>query len=222
MTHSLHRRGSAESLQDDYVILATPAAGVNHEGSKDKLRRILDIIYELEPVNIGSYECGTILTGATLDEIKAKLAEVPRVRCVFSDRAKIKELVRQIKDLDLGVSITLSGLTEEVVGLAGELGLEPHSINFSLDIWGKKEALPSEEVLEFVTMCGHGMVSRHLVERLIDQVKRGRRTPHQAAILVAQPCVCGIFNVDRAERLFERFTPVIGLASGAGLADRGD
>ncbi|MHB0885766.1 MAG: hypothetical protein ACYC41_07785 [Bacillota bacterium] len=216
MTHSLHRRGSAESLRNDYVILATPAAGVNHEGSGDKLRRILDIVYELGPVNIGSYECGTIYTGATIEEIKAKLAEVPRVRCVFSDRGKLKELVRQIRDMDLGISITLSGLTDEVIGLAEELGLQPHSINFSLDLWGNRGALPSEEVLQFVTMCGHGMVSRRLVERLIDQVRQGKKRPHQAAVMVAQPCVCGIFNVERAEKLFEKYAPA---AAATGVAD---
>ena len=207
MTHSLHRRGSAESLQNDYVILATPAVGFNQEGSKEKLLKMLDIIYELGPTNIGSYECGTIYSGATFEQIREKLSGVPRVRCSFADKAKVREFVRRVKELDLGLSLTISGLTSEVEEMAREMGIRPHSVNLSLNIWGKTGDLPSEEVLEFLTMCGHGMVSRHLVERLLEQVKAGRRTPRQAAILVAQPCVCGIFNVERAEKLFGRHVP---------------
>ncbi len=207
MTHSLHRRGSAESLQNDYVILATPAVGFNQEGSKEKLLKMLDIIYELGPTNIGSYECGTIYSGATFEQIKEKLSGVPRVRCSFADKAKVREFVRRVKELDMGLSITISGLIDEVEDMARELEIRPHSVNLSLNIWGKTGDLPSEEALEFLTMCGHGMVSRHLVERLIGQVKAGKRTPRQAAILVAQPCVCGIYNVERAEKLFQKYVP---------------
>ena len=62
-----------------------------------------------------------------------------------------------------------------------------------------------EEVLEVLTMCGHGMISKNLVAKAIDQVKRGKKTPHEAAVMVAQPCVCGIFNVSRAEKLFSKY-----------------
>jgi len=33
MTHSLHRMGKEEDLQRDYVLLVTPAAYINHEGT---------------------------------------------------------------------------------------------------------------------------------------------------------------------------------------------
>ncbi len=207
MTHSLHRRGSPESLRDDYVLLATAAAGVNHEGSKDKLRRVLEIVYEEEPANVGSYETGTIYAGVSMEDIKASLAEVPRVRCCFSSREKMKRVLQRVKEMDLGISITVSGLIDEVLEMARELGIKPHSINLSLDIWGKKEELPSEEVLEFVTMCGHGLISKDLVEKCIADVRSGKRTPRQAAELIARPCVCGIFNPDRAENLLARYAP---------------
>ncbi|MGE5576968.1 MAG: hypothetical protein ACM3TT_07225 [Syntrophothermus sp.] len=209
MTHSLHRRGTLENLSEDFVLLATAAAGVNHEGSKDKLRKILEIVYEAGPANIGSYDTGTIYAGVSIEEIKAALNEVPRVRCAFSSREKIKEVLRQIKEADLGISITVSGLTEDVLEMARELGLTPHSINLSLNIWGKTEELPSEDVLEFVTMCGHGLISRSLVEKAIADVKAGKKTPRQAAELVAHPCVCGIYNPDRAEALFARYSPAV-------------
>lgn len=207
MTHSLHRRGTTESLRDDYVLLVTAASGVNHEGSKDKLRQVLDIVYDVGPANIGSYDTGTVLAGSSYEEIKAALNEVPRVRCSFSSKEKIREVVKRINALDLGMSVTVQGPIGDVEQISKELGINPHSINLSLDIWGKREELPEEEVMEFVTMCGHGLISKSLVEKAIQEVKSGKRTPRQAAILVGQPCVCGIYNPDRAEELFKKYDP---------------
>jgi hypothetical protein len=189
------------------VLLVTAAADVNHWGSKEKLRQILEIVYDVGPANIGSYDTGTVLAGIKIEEIKAALAEVPRVRCCFSSREKIKEAVRRIKELDLGMSVTVEGPTEDIHEMSEELGIKPHSVNLSLDIWGKKENLPAEEVMEFVTMCGHGLISRYLVEKLIAEVKAGKKTPREAAVLVGQPCVCGIYNPDRATTLFEKYVP---------------
>lgn len=203
MTHSLHRRGTPENLKNDYVLLVTPAVGINHENSQDKLRKILDKVFEVGPNNIGSYETGTIFSGATIEEIKEQLSETPRVRCCFDDRDKVKEVVRFIKESSCGLSVTLSGLIDDVKTMAAELGITPHSINYSLESFGRVEKLPGYGVLEFVTMCGHGMISRHLVEKLIDDVKKGKKSCKKAAELMAQPCVCGIFNTKRAEQLLE-------------------
>lgn len=207
MTHSLHRRGTPESLKEDYVLLVTAASGVNHVGSKDKLRKILEVIWDVGPVNIGLFDKGTILAGVSIEEIKEGLNEVPRVRCCFSTREKMREVIRRIKELDLGMSVTVQGPTEDIVEMSKELGIRPHSVNLSLDIWGKTEELPSEEILEFVTMCGHGLISSSLVEKLIDDVKKGRKTPEQASIIAGQPCVCGIYNPDRGTELFRRYVP---------------
>ena len=205
MSHSLHRRGSVCSLKNDFVILVTPAVGINHENSGPKLWKILDIISEAGPNNIGSYETGTIYTGVTLEEIKESMPETPRVRCCFDSREKIFEVLKQIKELDPGLSVTVSGLSEDVLEMARELDIRPHSVNYSLGVHGRVDLLPPEEILEILTMCGHGMISRSLVAKAVDQVKKGIKTPRQAAVMVAQPCVCGIFNVTRAEKLFEKF-----------------
>ena len=207
MTHSLHRRGTAESLKNDYVLLVTAAADINHEGSKDKLQKVLEIVWEVGPANIGSYNTGTILAGTDIETIKNSLNEVPRVRCSFSSKEKIWQAVQKIKDLDLGMSVTVEGPTEDILEECHRLGIEPHSVNLSMDIWGKKEELPPEEILEFVTMCGHGLISQHLVKKAIDEVKTGKRTPRSAAVLIGRPCVCGIFNPDRAEELFQKYVP---------------
>lgn len=205
MTHSLHRRGSACSLKDDFVILVTPAVNVNHVGSGPKLWKVLDIITEVGPNNIGSYETGTIYTGATIQEIRESMPETPRVRCCFDSKEKMFEVVRRIKEEDLGLSVVLSGLNEDILDMCQELDIKPHSVNYSLGVHGATQLLPPEEVLELITMCGHGMISKDLVTKAIEEVKKGKKSPYDAAVMVGQPCVCGIFNVSRAEKLLSKY-----------------
>lgn len=138
-----------------------PASGINSEGSKDKLRRVLDLVWEVGPINTGSNEVGTILSGVSVEEIKAGFTSVPRVRCCFDSADKIREILRRLLELDLGISVVVSGPRLETEAICREFGIQPHSANFSLDIWGKQGQLPPEEVLEFITMCGHGMFQNH-------------------------------------------------------------
>ena len=70
MTHTLHRRGSIEELQKDYVILAMAARGVNREGAAPALARALDIFASHNPVNFGNV-AGNAFTGE-LAQIAAK------------------------------------------------------------------------------------------------------------------------------------------------------
>lgn len=201
MTHSLHRRGHRESLESDYVFLATPAIGVNHVGCHPRLERILEIVYEVGPTNIGSYDTGTVLAGVTYDDIKAALHDASRIRCVFSDLDEVRTILRRLREEDLGISIVISGLIDEVLGVAAEEGLCPHTVNLSLGIHGSSEDLPGESILRLMTMCGHGMISAGIVDQLIEQVKRGHCSPREAAEVMARPCVCGIFNQQRARDL---------------------
>ncbi|MFZ7104057.1 MAG: hypothetical protein ACOWWO_15570 [Peptococcaceae bacterium] len=207
MTHSLHRRGTEESLKDDYVLLVTSAYGFNHEGSKEKMRKILDEVFAMEPCNIGSYDTGTILGGVDIQEIRDALNDVPRVRCAFSSKEQMKAVLKRIKELDLGLSVTVSGLTDEVLDIARELEIKPHCVNLSLEVWGNVEKLPSEEILELVTMCGHGLISSGLAADCLAKVKKGRMTAREAAVKISHPCVCGIYNPDRAEKLLEKYVP---------------
>ena len=43
------------------------------------------------------------------------------------------EALRQIKELDLGLSVTVSGLNEDILDMCKELDISPHSVNYSLD-----------------------------------------------------------------------------------------
>lgn len=207
MSHSLHRRGDSCSLKDDFVLLITPAVGINHEAAGPKLWQILDIVTEVGPNNIGSYETGTIYSGVTIEDIRNNMPETPRVRCCFDSKEKMFETLKRIQELDLGLSVTISGLNDDILDMCQELDIEPHSVNYSLGIHGATEKLPPEEVLEVLTMCGHGMISKNLIQKAIVEVKNGKKTPEEAAVMVAQPCICGIFNVTRATKLFEKYQP---------------
>lgn len=204
MTHSLHRRGKTETLYNDFVILVTPAVGINHADSGPKLWKVLDIITEVQPDNIGSYETGTIFTGVSIEEIKASMPETPRVRCCFDSKEKMCEVIKRIYALNLGLSVVISGLNDEILDMTKQLGIKPHSVHYSLGIFGKKDLLPSEDVLDITTMCGHSMISEKLVLEMIRQVRSGKLTPMEAAQEIAKPCVCGIFNVVRASELLEK------------------
>ena len=196
-----------ESLRHDYLLLVTAASGINSANSKEKLRRVLDLVWEIGPINTGSNEVGTILSGVSVEEIKAGFTEVPRVRCVFDSGEKMREIIGRLIEMDLGISVTVSGPRAEVEKMCRDFGIKPHSANFSLDIWGRREKLPPEEILEFITMCGHGMISKALVVDTIERVKAGKMTPEEGAVRMGSPCVCGFFNPTRAIMALEKYVP---------------
>ncbi len=208
MTHSLHRQGDEDSLQRDFVVLITPAAGINVEGATEKLKELVDVIEELGPDNIGDFMSGSIHDGHDFEKIKWGLeqAAVPRVRCCFSDPTKVIELLRYIKERDYGLSVTISGLINRVQEMCQQLQIEPHSINLSLGFHGRIDQVPEQNIMNIVTMCGHGMISAELVRDLIDRVSSGGMSPDEAAGELARPCLCGIFNRERARDLIVQAT----------------
>ncbi len=160
MTHSLHRTGSVESLANDFVFISRPAIGINEEGAGPKMKRMLEIIFDVGPTNIGAlWLRNNILMGMTLQDMLDGMTDTGTVFCSFADKEKLKEVLRRLKEEDLGISITISGLIHEVMALTHELGLKPHSINLSLGVHGKTELLPSGEVMALTTMCGHGNIA---------------------------------------------------------------
>ena len=51
MSHTLHRRGEAADLRDDWIVLAMSARDVNRRGSAAALRRFLELSLGHHPVN---------------------------------------------------------------------------------------------------------------------------------------------------------------------------
>ena len=204
MSHSLHRNGTTENLQNDYTFYARASRFVNREGCGPKLRRILEIILAEQPVNFGSSQAGkSAKAGLDPNEYARTLDKAYGVACCFSDKDAIKRALVKLKEADTGISIVTGGLIDEIVAVAEEIGITPHTAFLSLGIHGKKALLPEEDVLEMTTMCGHGMVSFNLARAVIKKVRSGEMSPEEGGVLLAQPCPCGIFNSDRCEALLQ-------------------
>jgi len=205
MTHSLHRVGPEESFKEDFVFISRPAMGVNHQGCTPKVQRTLEIIFEEGPTNLGSLTTQENLTlGLDPKELIAKTEDNSPVMCVFHERQKIVNVLKRLKEEELGLSVVVTGLVDDVLDICKEVGLEPHSAAISLGFHGAVDSLPEEDVMCFTTMCGHGMISAGLVRQIKEAVAQGRMTPEKGAEILAKPCYCGIFNQKRAEKLLKQ------------------
>jgi hypothetical protein len=205
MTNTLHRQGEPESLKHDYIIFVHTAKGKNREGSAEKIREFMKICRKYHPVNMGDVKQGSILRdGVEPESLIATMGEGTVGAAVFTDLDTLRQLVEELIRADLGICINITGLLDEVQSCCRKAGITRHSAEHSLGIWGAKDRLPEREVLEFNTMCGHGMVSFNLIRKMTEQVRLRRMTPKQAARMLAKCCACGAFNPARAEVLFER------------------
>jgi len=175
MSHTLHRRGTLENLQNDYVVFAMSAKGINEVGSNEKLQRFLEIMQQFDPVNLGDMKTGNRFVKPD-ETIIANTRDTSIVHGVFDDREKVIKALAALKEEDLGVSVIVSGLFDDVHECCHAAGVEPHTCEKSLGIWGRTERLPEEEIMQITTMCGHGMVAFNLVRKMIEDIKTGRRT----------------------------------------------
>lgn len=205
MTHTLHRRGNVEDLREDYVLLFMQARGVNREGNEAKVGQIWEVIsrYEADLANFGNMDDGNSHT-TTMEVLKKATAYIGHA--VFKDRETLKACLKELKDRDIGISVVLSGIHEEVERLCSEIGLSPHTVEHSLGIHGKVEKLPGESALEITTMCGHALVSPYLVTHLIEEIDAGRMSHEEASKELSRICDCGIFNPVRAEKVLRKMT----------------
>ncbi len=190
MTHTLHRSGNVNDLKGDYVLLAMLAASINDRNpdAKKNLCEIGTIFKNHHPENIMTenvWKISTIITAS------------------FKDIESVKDILKILKDKKYGISIVVSGLTEEIQKAASEIGLTLHTGHFSLGVFGKKELLPSDKILELTTMCGHHCVSPQSVDYYVDQIQNNKISLEKAAEKLAKPCVCGVVNISRAREILE-------------------
>ena len=207
MSHTLHRRGTPDSLSRDYVVFAMSAKGINAENSKYALKEFLDIVTQFNWVNMGDMKTGGYyLVGK--DAIMDGVQDTSIVHGVFTSKEDMKAAVKALKEADLGVSITISGIINEVRdGIMAE-GVAPHTVEVSMGIKGRTDKLPEDDLLQITTMCGHGMVSQSLVRQMLIDIKKGRRSAEEAGQYLATPCVCGVFNPKRAQEILEELLDV--------------
>jgi hypothetical protein len=208
MSHSLHRFGSVKNLKNDFCIYSRAARGINRENCGDKLRRILELYLSGDVVNFGSSHSGKCyLAGLDLKEYAKSLDNSYGVIATFADRKAVLEVLKKMKKENLGISVVVSGLIDEVKSIAEEASLHPHTALLSLGTYGKKSLLPEDDILEIVTMCGHSLVGPGLVRSVLKEVRSGEMSPKEGALQLTRPCSCGIFNTVRCQELIMEKMP---------------
>lgn len=218
MTNTLHRFGKSEKLPDDYIVFAMAGKGFNDDGALEKARTFLRTAIKYKPINMGNalvnslYRPEKDLTFLKLYFIGRQekttyeklIDEIPgpgSAAVVFDDREMVVRFIKDVKALDLGLSINVSALIDDVRDICGEVHIAPHAVEYTLGFHGNTSKLPERETLKLSTMCGHGMVSANFAKKMLDRVKEGRMDPEDAAHCMAKFCVCGVFNTSRAMRI---------------------
>jgi len=197
MTHTLHRQGSVESLKEDYIVLVV-GMDIPFGACRMRLHRKFPGIYEI--VKKILLKMGILNMLRTIKKIRPRRR---RQGPVFSNKKELVTYLKELKQKRTGRSVVVSGLFEEVNDCLKEINLTPHTVQFSLGIFGKKELLPGEEILEITTMCGHHMISPRLVEKLAADIKEGKISSKEAVRVMSRQCVCSVCNEPRARKLIE-------------------
>ncbi|MFH1640135.1 MAG: hypothetical protein ABIB93_07515 [Chloroflexota bacterium] len=219
MTNTLHRFGKPEDLKDDYVAFIKTTPGMNDIGSAQKAKDFLRVALKYNPVNlVGNSDTGpkyrpeknlnlfklylrgrkeTVLPEQMIEE----MGQQGKALVVFDNKAALEGFLKEVKEMDMGLSVNVSSLVDDVREMSPRIGVVPHSINYALGFTGNLYRLPGSEVLALTTMCGHGLIASNFAKKMIDRVKEGRITPEKAAGYMAKFCVCGAFNPSRAARV---------------------
>ncbi len=198
MTHSLHRCGRIQ--ERDFVWLLYHVKGVNDANIVERLRKAIAIIEEVGAVNWGDVKSGPVVS-VPPEETKKNLTEKSRIRGVFTSPDQVEKFLEKMKEADLGFCVIISGVLDQVYAACEAAGVQPHTLNYSLGVFGKRELLADENTLAITTMCGHHMVPDGFVAETREMVKKGNLSSEKAALDLAQLCPCGIFNQERAKEL---------------------
>ena len=218
MTNTLHRFGKPEDLKDDYVVFCTMSKGINDANAQEAVHAFLKAALKYNPINIGNtLKQALYRPEKDLNPIKLyfagrkeKVSFEEAIQesdgngagaVVFDNKESLEGFLRDVKELDLGISVNVSALVDVAREASEKAGITPHAMNLALGFRGDISRLPDRHVLALTTMCGHGMISANFARKLIDRVKEGRTTPEKAAGYMAKFCVCGVFNTTRAVRI---------------------
>jgi len=204
MTHSLHRVGDIESLKKDWVLLCMPSKDINHEGSAPQLKRFFEICVENNCVTLGDCRGGNEFYQGSREAVINNVEDRAVITATFNNEDDVVGMLKQLKKEDLGLSVVVSGLVDHVKECCSKAGLKQHTVEHSLGRWGDTSKLPPTEILELATMCGHAMVAVNFINEMIDKVRKGKTTAEAAAQELFKPCMCGIFNTDRAADIIKR------------------
>lgn len=200
MTHTLHRYGTYENLKHDFVVFAIAAQTVNAKGKAPFFADFYKVVSKYNPIFSGDMKTGNIQAvgqAAILDGFRDNSI----VHAVFTDMETVAEVLRELAEADLGLSIVVSGILEHTDECCRKAGIQRHTVEHSLGIHGKTEKLPTASILEVSTMCGHGMIAFNLIKQMVKDIESGKKTSEAAALVLASQCHCGIVNPARAAQL---------------------
>jgi hypothetical protein len=206
MTHSLHRQGDRKSLKNDFVFLMDHAVGFNDKGVAPKAAKVIDALMEAGAINWSDRQQVGDGKLRTSEEYKEGLSDKTRLRGVLPSKESVVTFMKRLKLEDPGMSITISGLLDEIDEACKETAITPHTINFSLGVWGNTAVLPPDEILALTTMCGHHLISAQLVKKGIEDIKAHKRTVDDVCASLSKLCPCGLFNQERAKKLLAEYT----------------
>ena len=214
MTNTLHRLGTPQTLKNDFIVFAMAGKGYNDEGALEKAQTFLRTAIKYNPINMGNALVNSLYRPeADLSFIKLYfvgrqekttyeklISEMPgpgSAAVVFDQSEIVEKFIREVKNLDLGLSINVSALVDDTRDICGEINITPHAVEYTLGFHGATEKLPDHNTLSLSTMCGHGMVSANFAKKMVDRVKEGRMSPEEAACCMSKFCVCGCLILPR-------------------------
>lgn len=216
MSHTLHRTGSVESLQDDYVSLCLAARGFNRRGTNDKgldhvpsYRKYLELGKKHHAINESDGKFGSLLIH-DYDWIYENCQTV--VHAMFDDKDNIAGFLKDLADAEIGYSVVVSGLFDNLFECCRHAHITPHGLTQALGVMGRTDELPDEKAMELTSMCGHAQVSVGMVNNVVQKIKSGEITTEEAGLELAMPCTCGVFNFKRAAKLLEEYCALYGLS----------
>ena len=228
MTNTLHRysehyaferTSNPEPIKDDYIVFAMASRGLNDDNLVEKYRSFLQLALKHKPVNIGDATKGGILRprqdmnptahwrrdhNPDPEQVIAGIEGHTTVAAVFDNYEAMRAFVAELECAQLGISINISAPMDDARRCCAETGITRHSVEYSIGFCGRVDKLPDGTTLELSTMCGHGMVSANFTRKMIDWVKENRRSPQEAARYLARFCICGVFNIHRAEGIIKQ------------------
>jgi hypothetical protein len=196
MTHTQNRTGLSESRPDEEIVVLCMAHGPEKAQKMNCMKKAADTILKYKPNNVLGRPMGL-----DDEQIASMVPMTGIITAVFNNKADVENLVKEIKSQKLGISFVVSALHNDVRDICKCAGLKEHTYNISLGVFGKTEKLPDEKSLEITTQCGHALISAHLVEALVKKIRKGKTTIEEAAHMLAKPCVCGIGNTKRIEKI---------------------
>jgi hypothetical protein len=192
----------------DWVILVRGDTG----GQPEKMREIIKIFSNHNPIGVIKRRSLPALRymrnwkeGMELKELVSNPDPPIYAAGVYEDKNDVEGVISDLAKAELGLSIVVSGIFEEVFDICRKVGTGPHTVNLSMETIGRTELLPDNDILDILTMCGHSLIGEHLVRHLIDRVRKGRITAEEAGLELCKQCVCNFFNQVRATNIIEKY-----------------